>query len=344
MEVTALCIGLMVTILLLLTDQGQNSHNVQRADAAILHISPNRLQFFEYESISLNCVGIHSSSEWRVMTKTSSNVTQRETSPGFLNITPAYATCSGEYWCENGEGERSNTVNIAVTAGDVILESPALPVMEGQRVTLRCRKKATTSNSPADFYKDGCVSDTGYTGEMTFQNVSMSSEGLYKCKISGAGESPESWLAVRAYIAPTHTTSQEDQETPPHRPHSGSIQLSILLPAVLTILCVAVLLTAVGLLQCRKRRVSCFSSEMPTTESDPVYENANAADPQTVTYASVTKHKKNSTGHREANTVNRMKDVTYAVVTPKRNERVSGEANAAEANRATYAAVRKQRH
>ncbi|XP_078020364.1 low affinity immunoglobulin gamma Fc region receptor III-A-like [Epinephelus lanceolatus] len=347
MEVTALCVTLMVNVLLLLlTDEGQSSSSVHRSDACVLHVDPNRLQFFEYDSISFKCRGFHGSSEWRVMRKVSSNVSQWDS--GFLNITPAFETHSGEYWCENAEGDRSNAVNITVTAGDVILESPALPVMERQAVTLRCRRKMTSSSSAADFYRDGLFSKTGYTGRMTISNVSRSNEGLYRCHISGAGGSAESWLAVTAHIAPSHedTTPQEGQEPPtpppppPHLPlDPGSIQLSVLLPVVFSILCVSVLLLVVGLLQCRKHRAACFPSEAPTTQSDPVYEHVSADDPRTVTYAKVTKHKKK--GCPEANTVSHVTDVTYAVVTPKRKERVCGEA--AEANRATYAAIRHQR-
>ena len=79
--------------------------------------------------------------------------------------------------------------------GDVILESPALPVTEGEDLSLYCRTK--TSNPPADFYKDGFSIATGYTGMFTINSVSKSHEGLYKCRISGVGESAESWLAVR---------------------------------------------------------------------------------------------------------------------------------------------------
>nr|XP_033466268.1 low affinity immunoglobulin gamma Fc region receptor III-like [Epinephelus lanceolatus]XP_033466269.1 low affinity immunoglobulin gamma Fc region receptor III-like [Epinephelus lanceolatus] len=264
MEVTALCVTLMVNVLLLLlTDEGQSSSSVHRSDACVLHVDPNRLQFFEYDSISFKCRGFHGSSEWRVMRKVSSNVSQWDS--GFLNITPAFETHSGEYWCENAEGDRSNAVNITVTAGDVILESPALPVMERQAVTLRCRRKMTSSSSAADFYRDGLFSKTGYTGRMTISNVSRSNEGLYRCHISGAGGSAESWLAVTAHIAPSHedTTPQEGQEPPtpppppPHLPlDPGSIQLSVLLPVVFSILCVSVLLLVVGLLQCRKHRAA----------------------------------------------------------------------------------------
>ncbi len=79
----------------------------------------------------------------------------------------------------------------------MILESPVLPVREGTNVTLRCRKKTTSSRLPADFYKDGLLMGSSSTREMTIHNVSKSDEGLYKCRISDIGESPESWLAVR---------------------------------------------------------------------------------------------------------------------------------------------------
>uniref|UniRef100_A0AAZ1X115 Ig-like domain-containing protein n=1 Tax=Oreochromis aureus TaxID=47969 RepID=A0AAZ1X115_OREAU len=80
--------------------------------------------------------------------------------------------------------------------GSVILESPAVPVMEGEDVTMSCRNKTTFSSFTAEFYKDGLPIRNSSTGYMTIGRVSKSDEGLYKCSISGAGESPESWLTV----------------------------------------------------------------------------------------------------------------------------------------------------
>ena len=82
------------------------------------------------------------------------------------------------------------------SAGPVILESPALPAKEGEDVTLQCRNKTTPSKFTTYFYKNGLLVGSSSTGQMVIHNVSKSDEGRYKCNISGAGESLESWLVV----------------------------------------------------------------------------------------------------------------------------------------------------
>uniref|UniRef100_A0A3B4TFQ1 Ig-like domain-containing protein n=1 Tax=Seriola dumerili TaxID=41447 RepID=A0A3B4TFQ1_SERDU len=150
--------------------------------AVSLRIDPNRLQFFEYESVTFTCEGLF---DCEIGHGSKSNI-----STSSCKITSVYSDDSGEYWCEAGFGNRSNT-------GSVILESPALPVTEGDDVTLRCRNKTPASDLTAGFYKDGVFIRNSTTGNMTIHNVSKSNEGLYKCNISGAGESAESWLTVR---------------------------------------------------------------------------------------------------------------------------------------------------
>nr|XP_024654778.1 uncharacterized protein LOC105940570 [Maylandia zebra] len=108
----------------------------------------------------------------------------------FCNISYIYTSHSGVYWCESREGPISNMVNLTVTGGSVILQSPVLPVMEGDDVTLLCKNKTGPSNLPAAFYKDGSLIGNESTGHMTIQHVSRSDEGLYKCDISGHEESP----------------------------------------------------------------------------------------------------------------------------------------------------------
>lgn len=78
----------------------------------------------------------------------------------------------------------------------MILDIPIHPVTEGNAVTLRCRKKNNPTSNIADFYKHGAHIGTGYKGDVIIPSVSKFDEGPYKCTISGAGESAESWLSV----------------------------------------------------------------------------------------------------------------------------------------------------
>ncbi|XP_067435465.1 uncharacterized protein [Thunnus thynnus] len=215
MEVTALCFRLLMLEIIQLGTQ------VQESDAAFLRITPNRLQHFQYDSVSLDCVGFDDSTQLRGIRNNEEftpvcAINKRTPTGSLCSIDRVYPTDSGEYWCETDGGERSNSVNITVTAGSVILESPVLPVMEGDDVTLRCRNKANSTNLRADFYKDGVLMKSTAAGEMTINSVSMSDEGLYKCT-SDVGTSPESWLAVRAgsviLESPVHPVMEGDDVT-----------------------------------------------------------------------------------------------------------------------------------
>ncbi|XP_071388885.1 Fc receptor-like protein 5 [Centroberyx affinis] len=181
-----------------------------------LTVSPSRSQLFRGQSVSLSCEEDNSSAGWTVRRTTRGKTSEcgvywGESAGSSCSISYTVQTNSGVYWCESREGATSNTVNITVTDGDVILQSPVLPVMEGAAVTLNCTTK-TPSNLPAGFYKDGSLIRTGSTGQMTIHHVSKSDEGLYKCHISGPGESPPSWLAVRA---PPTTSAPLTASAPP---------------------------------------------------------------------------------------------------------------------------------
>uniref|UniRef100_A0A3P8ZZM0 Ig-like domain-containing protein n=1 Tax=Esox lucius TaxID=8010 RepID=A0A3P8ZZM0_ESOLU len=171
--------------------------------AVSLTVNPNRTQHFTRTSVSLSCKKKGNSTGWRLMRYTdrgteSGCVSYRGTIQGSTcNIRTTLIQDSGVYWCESGSGENSNAVNITVTDGDVILESPVHPVTEGDTVTLVCKHRTNISNIiKADFYKDGVLIRNDTTGEMTIPVVSKSDEGFYKCT-SNEGESPGSWVTVR---------------------------------------------------------------------------------------------------------------------------------------------------
>uniref|UniRef100_A0A6Q2Z2N1 Ig-like domain-containing protein n=1 Tax=Esox lucius TaxID=8010 RepID=A0A6Q2Z2N1_ESOLU len=168
-----------------------------------VRISPNRTQHFTSKSLSLTCDLKGNSTGWRLMRYTETGV-ESGCSPNWGSITGSTCTItstdtedSGVYWCESGSGQYSNAVNITVSGGDVILESPVHPVTEGDSLTLLCtHRNQPHTNTKADFYKDGVLISNDSIQEMTIPTVSKSDEGFYKCK-SDQIESPESWVTVR---------------------------------------------------------------------------------------------------------------------------------------------------
>ncbi|XP_078101800.1 Fc receptor-like protein 5 isoform X2 [Sander vitreus] len=172
---------------------------------ASLTVSPSSSQMFRGQFVSLSCED-DSSAGWTLRRNTTRDTrTQCGADWGIsagssCKISYVVPEDSGVYWCESREGATSNSINITVTDGPVILQSPVLPVTEGEDLNLHC-KTETSSNLPAGFYKDGSFIRTEPAGHMTIHHVSRSDEGLYKCLISSDGESPSSWVSVTDWSA-----------------------------------------------------------------------------------------------------------------------------------------------
>ncbi|XP_047241816.1 low affinity immunoglobulin gamma Fc region receptor III-A-like isoform X2 [Girardinichthys multiradiatus] len=210
-----------------------------RAEAC-LTVSPSSSQFFEGASVSLSCGEDDLPAGWTLKRNTTRDNSSQcahwgEQVGSSCEITYITLWDTGVYWCESREGAASSSIQLTVSGGSVILQSPVLPVMEGDDVTLSCQTK-TSSNLPAAFIKDGSLIRTE-PGHMTLHHVTSSDEGLYKCNISGHGESPSSWISVSGKVTPAGQ--------PPHLPLSvllpavaGSVLLSLVLLVVLVRRCV----------------------------------------------------------------------------------------------------------
>ncbi|XP_032364595.1 high affinity immunoglobulin gamma Fc receptor I isoform X2 [Etheostoma spectabile] len=223
-----------------------------------LTVSPSSSQVFRGQSVSLSCEEDDSSAGWSLRRNTTGETrTQcgggwgRPAGPSctISNMVPWY---SGEYWCESREGATSTSISITVPGGPVILQSPVLPVTEGQDLTLHCRTK-TSSDLPASFYKDGSFIRTGPAGHMTIPHVSRSDEGLYRCSISGVGESPPSRVSVsgRPETSDPPTPDPPTSAAPP--PASDPVPLVLRLVCYLVVFCPYCISTFIMVSLCRDR-------------------------------------------------------------------------------------------
>ncbi|KAM4714647.1 uncharacterized protein FYW61_019578 [Anableps anableps] len=213
-----------------------------------LTVSPSRSQFFMRESVSLSCEEDDSSAGWTLRRNTTKR-TRTQCGGGWGK--PAGSTCNinyilpldtGVYWCESREGASSSSVQLTVTGGSVILQSPVLPVMEGDDVTLRCQANKQSSSLPAAFYKDGSLIRTEPAGHMTLHQVTSSDEGLYQCNISGHGESPSSRISVSERISTSPPAASTSSSSSPSPEDLSSLRLPFLVPLCLACVCIILFL------------------------------------------------------------------------------------------------------
>ncbi|XP_028462204.1 low affinity immunoglobulin gamma Fc region receptor II-like [Perca flavescens] len=214
---------------------------------------------FQGQSVSLSCEEDDSSAGWTLRRNTSRK-TRTQCGDGWgrsagssCNISLIIQEDSGVYWCESREGATSNSITITVTGGPVILQSPVLPVMEGEDLTLTCKTKMS-SNLPAGFYKDGSFIRTEPAGHMTIHHVSRSDEGLYKCNISSVGESPPSWVSVTGKI--TTASPPTSPSSPDSSPRPSVLQSAVSVGVLIGIVLLVVLVLLVRRCIRRQRKAA----------------------------------------------------------------------------------------
>ncbi|CAI5669274.1 unnamed protein product [Oreochromis niloticus] len=166
--------------------------------AASLTVSPDRVQHFTSDSVSLTCEG--NFTEWRVRKFSEDGRLYsdcRRMTGSTCNINTSESD-TALYWCESGSGEFSSAVNITVQndGNGPILVSPVHPVTEGASVSLSCSLRTQKILSNVFFYHNDKLIQNDTRGELKISAVSKSDEGFYKCQYSGR-ESAQSWMSVK---------------------------------------------------------------------------------------------------------------------------------------------------
>ncbi|XP_023202540.1 titin-like isoform X2 [Xiphophorus maculatus] len=226
--------------------------------AASLTVSPDRVQHFMSESVTLTCKG--NSTDWRVKVFTETGRLSDITCSNWGRMTGStctinmYLSDSGVYWCESGSGEFSNAVNITVQ-GDYsapLLVSPVHPVTEGDPVTLSCRDKKQNLLSKVFFYHNNKLINNDSREELNISAVSKSDEGFYKCQHSGK-ESPRSWMSVRVTVS---------------SPVSSSFPVMLIVGPVVGIVLIILIILLILLWRCRRSKDSWFISSNQSESSN----------------------------------------------------------------------------
>ncbi|XP_067435956.1 low affinity immunoglobulin gamma Fc region receptor III-A-like isoform X4 [Thunnus thynnus] len=178
--------------------------------AVSLSVRPNLQQLFSDSKLTLRCDEDGQTADgWTVKRTAGGKTKQCGTSQQNFGriegsscfISTLLPSDSGVYWCENSSGKISEQINITVTGGQLILEVPALPVLTGSDVTLRCRFRDGFTH-PVNLLKNGEPSRAERTGEFNISNVQQSDEGFYSCSVDLFAESPRSRLRVKVVVCP----------------------------------------------------------------------------------------------------------------------------------------------
>ncbi|XP_045919816.1 Fc receptor-like protein 5 isoform X3 [Micropterus dolomieu] len=298
--------------------------------AASLTVSPDRVQHFTEEPVSLSCEG--NSTKWRV---------RRFSKFGSLTHCSSWGTMTGStcntnrpqytdgvFWCESETGQFSNAVNITRQSSDLILVSPVRPVAEGDSVTLGCQMNTKNFLSIVYFFKNGKLIQNDTRKELTIPAVSKSDEGFYKCegKYSPQGQlsrsSPESWMSVKS-------------------PESSPFPVLLIVGLVCGVLLIILLL--LFLHRCRKSKDSCFISRSQSTNQSSATDHMINQDE--------TQHKKYSSPlHDDARLYESIKgpeetendesnEVTYSLIELK-NIAKKGSSSPAAADETVYSEVK----
>ncbi|XP_074480575.1 Fc receptor-like protein 5 isoform X3 [Sebastes fasciatus] len=184
--------------------------------AASLTVSPDRVQHFDKQSVSLTCEG--NSTKWRVMRLSEYGSLIDCTTWGTMtgstcNIDRSWL--SGVYWCESETGQFSNAVNITIPYEDIILVSPVHPVAEGHPVTLGCKLNTEKVLHDVDFYKNDKLIKNHTNGELIITAVSKSDEGFYRCKGKESPPGSRSWTSQESWMSVKYVPASEPEKSSP---------------------------------------------------------------------------------------------------------------------------------
>ncbi|OCT69398.1 hypothetical protein XELAEV_18040713mg, partial [Xenopus laevis] len=151
------------------------------AGKPLIFFSPNWNPIFTYESVTLICNVVPNAQEnleysWYRDGHRIPGDQQR------LVIQSASVSDSGDYQCQAGANERSDSVRLDIKLRWLILQAPP-DVHEGDSLSLRCHSRTGYYTRNTVFYKDNKIIESPVSeSELHIGRVDVTASGKYKCR------------------------------------------------------------------------------------------------------------------------------------------------------------------
>lgn len=148
---------------------------------AVVKRDPPWIQVLKEDTVTLTCEGTHnpgnSSTQW--FHNQSSTWGQVQASYTFK----ATVNDSGEYRCRMQHTSLSDPIHLEVISDWLLLQTPQLVFLEGERITLRCHGWKSIRLVKISFFRNGeVVSFDTYNVSCSIPNANHSHSGDYYCK------------------------------------------------------------------------------------------------------------------------------------------------------------------
>ncbi|XP_036612156.1 Fc receptor-like protein 4 [Trichosurus vulpecula] len=126
---------------------GLFSRQASFAKKAVVHLSPPWTTIFQGEKVTLTCHGFNSSKPGTTWWYKN----QRWQNKWSTNSVETNQT--GKYACQTEDSDLSDPVNLIVSSGPLILQTP-YSIFEGETLVLRCQRQHNVKITDVSYYKD----------------------------------------------------------------------------------------------------------------------------------------------------------------------------------------------
>ncbi|KYO43985.1 hypothetical protein Y1Q_0017388 [Alligator mississippiensis] len=152
------------------------------AQKAVLTLDPPWSTVFKGESVTLSCSGSRSAGSTRTSWYLEGH-SLKSTETNIFPIKAAELTDKGRYQCKTSNSTHSDTIQLTVSAGWLILQAPYYALFEGDRLVLRCCGWKDGEVYGMRYYRYGtAIIPRQVQANYTIEQAKTTDSGKYRCE------------------------------------------------------------------------------------------------------------------------------------------------------------------